>query len=260
MLKLMIVDDEPVILSGIRDMVEQENTAFTKIVTACDAIEALEKIDYFHPDLIITDIQMPEMDGLEFIGRAKDKGAKRFIILTGYDVFEYARQALRLQVADYLLKPINERQLHELLKRMAIDVMAERSQTGESGGASREEQAEWLSEHVKMLKDYIAANYMKDISLTEAAAYLGLHPSYIGQLFKKETGESFVRCVNQIRIDKAKELLTSREKISLEKIAGCVGFENRRTFYKVFRKYTGQTPGQYRDSLPNHCIDKSENY
>jgi two-component system response regulator YesN len=227
-------------------MVEKANTAFTKIATASDSIEALEMIAYFHPDLVITDIQMPEMSGLEFIHRAKAKSVKRFIILSGYDLFEYAQHAIRLQVIEYLLKPINERHLAELLKRMAIEVMEQRRlDNPDAGVEDKIEQS--LSEHVKMLIDYIQINYMKDISLSDAAAYLGLHPVYIGKLFKMETGDSFVHYLNQTRIGKAKELLICGPNISLDKIAGCVGFENRRTFYKVFGKHVGQTPGQYRD-------------
>ena len=184
MLKLMIVDDEPIILSGIRDMVERGNTAFTKIVTAGDGIEAMEIIEYFHPDLIITDIQMPEMDGLEFIRQARTKQVKRFIILSGYDLFEYAQHAIRLQVVDYLLKPINERHLTEILKRMAIEVM-EQQQLDNMSAEAEQENGQPLSEHVKMLKDYIHTNYMNDISLSDAAAYLDLHPADIGQLLKR---------------------------------------------------------------------------
>jgi len=248
MLHLMIVDDEPIILSGIQDMVEQANTAFTKIVTAGDGAEALEKLDYFMPDLIITDIQMPEMQGLDFIGRARERGVKRFIVLSGYDMFEYARRAIQLQVVEYMLKPVDEKELIELLKRIAIEVLeqGEKAQPPEAG-APKEEEA--YSEHVQMLQKYIASSYRKDISLTDAAAYLGLHPVYIGKLYKKETGTSFVAAINRLRIEKAKELLTGGQKLSLDKIADLIGFENRRTFYKVFRKYVGRTPGEYRDGL-----------
>jgi two-component system response regulator YesN len=246
MLKLMIVDDEPIILTGIRDMVEKANTAFTKIATAGDSIEALEMIAYFQPDLVITDIQMPEMSGLEFIRRAKARNVRRFIILSGYDLFEYAQHAIRLQVSEYLLKPVDEAQLAELLKRIAIEVMDQQRLENEAGSVE-DETCQFFSEHIKMLIDYIHNNYMKDISLSDAAAYLDMHPVYIGKLFKNETGDSFVHYLNQTRIGKAKELLTGGQNISLDIIAGCVGFENRRTFYKVFRKYAEQTPGQYRD-------------
>lgn len=257
MLKLMIVDDEPIISAGIRDMVEKENTAFTKITTARDGIEALQVMDYFLPDVIITDIQMPEMDGLSFIREARERRVSRFIILSGYDVFEYAQQAVRLQVVEYLLKPINERDLIQLLKQMSLEVMEERQQQDRERDDARNERArealpddrdEALSEHVKMLKAYIHNNYMKAISLSDAADYLNLHPAYIGQLFKKDTGDSFTFYTNQFRIAKAKELLVSSPGLSLDKIAGCIGFENRRTFYKVFRKFVGQTPGEYRNN------------
>lgn len=258
MLKLMIVDDEPIILSGIRDMVEQANTAFTRIATACDGTEALDMMAYFRPDLIITDIQMPEMDGLSFIRKAKVKNVTRFIILSGYDVFDYAQDAIRLQVAEYMLKPIDERQLIELLKRMALEIIGQQHNIA-STISEKELDVEQnsINEHVKMLKDYIHNNFMKDISLSDAAAYLNLHPAYTGQLFKKETGDSFVHYINQCRIDKAKELLAGRNQVALEKIAACVGFENRRTFYKVFRKYVGQTPGEYRERMqrPTQSID-----
>lgn len=121
-----------------------------------------------------------------------------------------------------------------------------------------------INGHIKMLKDFIHNNYMKDISLSDAAAYLNLHPAYTSQLIKKETGDSIVHYINQCRIDKAKPLLAGRNQVALEKIAACVMFENRRTFYKVFRKYAGQTPGEFRDEYrdrmqrPTQRIDDHE--
>ncbi|RKP56285.1 response regulator [Cohnella endophytica] len=252
MLKLLIVDDEPIILAGIKDLIEQANTPFDRITTACDGIEAIEMLEYFQPDLIITDIQMPGMNGLEFIRQAKAKGFNRFIILSGYDMFDYAQNAIRLQVVEYLLKPINESQLHELLRRLAIAILDQR-QTGNPEEGKKQGTIA-VSEHVRMLMDYIHTNYMKDISLSDAGNVVGMHPAYVGQIFKKETGISIVHYINTVRIAKAKELLNNDETLSLEKIASCIGFENRRTFYKVFQKHVGQTPGDYRNlnRAPSH--------
>lgn len=247
MLRLMIVDDEPIILEGIRDMIEEENTPFGKIILANDGIDALEKIDYFQPDLIITDIHMPGVDGLELIRQAQHKKVKRFIILTGHDVFEYARKAVQLQVVDYMLKPVNQQELAELLKRIALVLLEEKQHELESLSLN-DLTASPQNENISLMKAFIDTNYMKDISLPDVAANLNLHPSYVGQIFKRETGDTFVKYLNQVRIDKAKQLLEGTKDIPLEKIAKCIGYDNIRTFYKVFRKTVGITPGEYRKS------------
>ncbi|WP_168120558.1 response regulator [Paenibacillus sp. HB172176] len=247
MLKLMIVDDEPIILEGIRDMIVEENTPFEKMILAYDGIDALEKIDFFQPDLIITDIHMPGIDGLEFIKQAQLKKVKRFIILTGHDVFEYARKAIHLQVVDYMLKPVNQRELAELLKKVALTLIEEKQHSAESSGLS-DSAASQQNENISLMMAYIETNFMKDISLPDIAANLNLHPSYVGQMFKRETGHTFVKYVNELRIEKAKKLLEGTKDIPLDKIAKCVGYDNSRTFYKIFRKSVGVTPGEYRKS------------
>jgi two-component system response regulator YesN len=257
MLKLMIVDDEPIILAGIRDMIEIENTAFTKIVTANDGIDALEKMAYFSPDLIITDIQMPEMDGLTLIREAQKKNVSRFIILSGYDEFTYAREGIRLQVKEYLLKPINQLELAGLLKKIAIEILEEKQSIQQETLEAGQPQ-ESSNENIRMLIDYIKTNYMKDISLSDAASLLDQHPVYVGQFFKKAMGNTFNFHLNEVRVEKAKQMLLVVEGMSLDKIAKHVGFENRRTFYKVFRKYTGQTPGDFREKLKKEAQTPGE--
>lgn len=247
MLRLMIVDDEPIILEGIRDMIEEENTPFGKIILANDGIDALEKIDYFQPDLIITDIHMPGIDGLAFIKQAQQKKVKRFIILTGHDVFEYARKAVQLQVVDYMLKPVNQQELAELLKRIALVLLEEKQHLSEPLSLITAA-VPVQNENISLMKAFIEMNYMKDISLPDVAANLNLHPSYVGQMFKRETGDTFVKYLNQVRISKAKQLLEGTKDIPLDIIAKCVGYDNSRTFYKVFRKTVGVTPGEYRKS------------
>ncbi len=131
-MKLMVVDDEPIILNGIIRMIEKANTSFTEIVGASDGIDALHKLATFQPDLILTDIHMPEMDGLALIKEVQAQHyGNRFVIITGYDDFAYARQALRYQVVDYLLKPINKVELVGVLEKVEQTIRIEQRQMRE---------------------------------------------------------------------------------------------------------------------------------
>lgn len=131
-MKLMVVDDEPIILNGIIRMIQKANTAFTEIVGAFDGIDALQKLTCFQPDLILTDIHMPEMDGLALIKEIQAQNlCNRFIIITGYGEFTYARQALRYHVMDYLLKPINKDELLNVLEKVEQTIRVEQQQTKE---------------------------------------------------------------------------------------------------------------------------------
>lgn len=111
-MKIMIVDDEPLILTGIENIIVNEFGKSVEIVKAFDGIDAFDKLKFFSPDLIITDICMPEMSGLELIDKVIKSGkCSRFIILTGYADFEYARQAIQYNALDYILKPIDKAEL-----------------------------------------------------------------------------------------------------------------------------------------------------
>lgn len=244
MLKLMIVDDEPVIRNGLRHMILKEYDRQAEIVGASDGIEAVELLDTFHPDLLITDIQMPEMDGLQLIREAQKKKVKRFVILSGYDEFEYARQAIRLHVSDYLLKPIRQQDLSTLLNKVAAEVAAEGERPAETPQTS-----------VDKFRAFVQKNYMRDVSLEEVAEHLDLHPNYVCSLLKREIGMTFVRYLHQVRIERAKELLASRSAVPLEQVARQVGYENPRHFYKVFKQYVGQTPGSFRNEAQKQHLE-----
>lgn len=128
-MKLMVVDDEPVILQGIIRMIQKANTSYKEIVGASDGIDALHKLESFQPDLILTDIHMPEMDGLSLIKQVQAHNlCSRFVIITGYDDFAYARQALRYHVVDYLLKPINKAELLGVLSAVEQSILLEQQQ------------------------------------------------------------------------------------------------------------------------------------
>ncbi|SDX34236.1 helix-turn-helix domain-containing protein [Paenibacillus sp. CF384] len=249
-MKLLIVEDEAPILRGLLRKINQFHTPFTDITGASGAAEALETLRQHGADLVMTDINMPEMNGLELIQTAKNEGlCSRFIILSGYDDFSYARDALRLQVIDYLLKPIDDEQLEELLTRLGQAALAEH----EKHEAEEQETFTEVAEHdyvekpeaSKQMLEYIEANYVRDLSLSSVAEHVGLHPNYVSHLFKKETGMNVLAYIQQLRVIKAKELLISRPSLPLSEVAMQTGFESQRHFFKVFKKHTNMTPRQF---------------
>lgn len=233
-MKILIVDDEPLILKGLVKIVEEVAPIGSDIGSAFNVPEALETMKRFMPDVTITDIQMPEKNGFDLIQEARLEGlCYRFIILTGYDEFDYVRQALRSGVVDYLLKPLDKKEIAVLLNRVKEELPA----------ASDSE----YSRHAERILAYLQMNYMNDLSLDHLADRMGLHPNYISSLFKKETGDTFVNYLNSLRIREAQKLLRSQPQLTVNAISRQVGFDTKHYFAKVFKKYSGTTPGAYRE-------------
>lgn len=125
---LLIVDDEAEIRSGLRSIIPWEDYSISVIGTAASGAEALDKIRYYEPDIVITDIQMPGMSGLDLVRRAKEEQFDcSFVILSGYDDFEYARAAIRYGIREYLLKPISIKELIELIEKLKDDILSRRN-------------------------------------------------------------------------------------------------------------------------------------
>jgi len=253
-LNLMIVDDEPIIIKGLTNMVTKSNIPVQAIVSACDGLEALEKMVTFKPDLIITDIEMAEMNGLDLIREAQDKQlCKRFIILTGYEETIYLRQAIRCKVIDYLLKPINKAEFLNLLLEVSMEIVHEQSAARPEASMPKENplipesKYKQMSRSIRKVIEYIDQHYARDLSLDMISLHVELHPNYISGLFKKETGLTFIHYLHFCRIKKAKQLMLTDGEISFQKISEEVGYENVRHFFSVFKKYAGVTPGEFRE-------------
>lgn len=237
MCKIMIVDDEPKIRRGLIKRIKLLNLPIEEFIECEDGKSALEKYRVHKAPIVIADINMPYMNGLEFIHyiNSIQKNAA-IIILSGYDRFDYAQKAISLNVMAYLLKPVSQEDLNKALIK-ALDITKTLWTDNNRG----------LTNTVARLKSYIEENYYSEnLSLNNVAAFFELSEAYISSLMKKELGLSFNEYVTKIRIEKAKELLKEQGRaIKVYQVAELVGYNSQHYFCRVFKKITGMSPIEY---------------
>ncbi|MBB6671372.1 response regulator [Cohnella nanjingensis] len=128
-MKIMIVEDEPLLRQGLISKIDWNGRGIRLVAEAGNGIEALEQLSRCEPDVVLTDVRMPGMDGLQLIDEARRAYPRlKFVILSGFNEFDYVREAMRHQVKDYLLKPVDARKLHELLAEIGNEVRMEQEE------------------------------------------------------------------------------------------------------------------------------------
>lgn len=238
-LKVLLVDDEIIIREGFQKLFDWEAHDCQVIGEAADGLEALGKIDALTPDLVIMDINIPIMSGLKVIQLTRAKHPEiDFIIVSGYDDFSYCRQALRLQITDYLLKPVNYAEFGSCIDALKI------SRFRRKIGAAREPDAQ-EERTITGITRYLQEHMAEDVSLGVLAEEFHLNPQYISQLFKSEVGVGFLAYLTGIRMERAKKLLLTSD-LPVGEVAQQAGYGDYRVFTKVFKKNEGLTPSQYR--------------
>lgn len=250
MYKILLVDDEELVLKSLSHMVEWEKYGFYIVGTASSGKEAYEKVMKLDPDLIMTDIRMQGIGGLELIQLIKqEKEGLLFLILSGYAEFAYAKKALELGAVGYCLKPFQEEEIISYLKKVKEELDKRRvgKRKKEEIISKEKKEAKTASKnqtYVEIL-NYVNEHYMEDISPQMLAEHFHINTSYLSQLFKKESGITFTEYLTALRIKHACRLLgTTDEKIAV--IAEKVGFHDYFYFTRVFKKVMNMSPGEYR--------------
>ena len=238
-LRVLLVDDEIMIREGFKRLFDWEAHDCEVVGEAADGMEALAKIDTLRPDIVIMDINIPIMNGLKVIqlSRLKHPNAA-FVIVSGYDDFSYCREALRLQITDYILKPVNYEEFGTCIDNLKISLFEQRV----SVAAEPEKQEERT---ITGITRYLQEHLAEEISLAVLSEEFHLHPQYISQLFKNEIGVGFLAYLTNIRMERAKKLLLSSP-LSVAEVAEKSGYSDYRVFTKTFKKSEGITPSQYR--------------
>lgn len=236
-LRVLLVDDEIMIREGFKKLFDWENHDCEVVGEAADGMEALTKIDALIPDIVIMDINIPIMNGLKVIQMSRMKYPDMaFVIVSGYDDFSYCREALRMQITDYILKPVNYDEFGSCIDKLRISMFDSRTK----------DKAEVLEEQpIMRIVRFLQEHLEEEISLNVLAEKFHLSAQYISQLFKNEIGVNFLAYLTTIRMEQAKKLLISTS-LSIAEISEKSGYADYRVFTKVFKKAEGVTPSQYR--------------
>lgn len=245
--KVLIAEDESLQLAGIANMVLRISNKFEVVAQAQTGVQALELADEHLPDVVITDIQMPQMGGIELIEALRDRlPGTQFIIISGYSEFEYAQKAISLGVAAYLLKPVDPDELSDAL---SIVYSALQLQNKAYEAAFTSLIASESPRHIaEALKEYLYKHFNETINLNLVASSLGYTPSHLTKLFQRYCGVSPIRFITIQRMTKARYYLKYRLDFTIRQIGEMTGYEDPCYFSRVFRKENGTSPLEYRET------------
>ena len=264
MLKLVIAEDEDIIRMGLVQTIDWQAMEVELVGEAADGMEALEQVKKLQPDVLLTDIRMPRLSGLELADKVLAMGQRtRVVFLTSYAEFDYAREALRLQAVDYLLKPVEEEELVRVMQNIAKDLanQAELEAGRENGPISNREVKE-LTDWLDLLQkpglnphvlERIVTAYNQHLSIEELAGELQVSTSYLSRKLKEVTGHTFGGLLARYRLQKALKLLAEGE-YRVYEVAEQTGFGEYKSFCQTFKKYLHESPKRYMQQRENQVL------
>ena len=251
MYKVVVVEDEEIARKGIIFTINWEALNCMIAGEAANGEEGAAVIRRLSPDIIVTDLKMPRMDGVEMIQMLRCEGNRaKFIILTAYGDFKYAQSAVKLGVSDYLLKPLKDGDLEQAVTRI-IAQLEERDQIRQKEeeetpvfrfNAGRKAKNKYVEQAIK----YICEHYKEDINISTVAEQLQISEGYLSRVFKKETDYTFTTYLSHYRMKVAMELL-KEGKLKVYEVADSVGYSDTAYFSAQFKKVVGIAPSEYQE-------------
>ncbi|MCR1951741.1 MULTISPECIES: response regulator [unclassified Clostridium] len=248
MLNILVVEDEGPIRDWIGYTIKNISEDFNIVGSVSNGKEAYDIVLKSTPDVIITDIKMPVMDGIELSKRIKEVAPEVYIIiLTNFAEFSYAKEAISCGVYEYLIKSdIRPKELSEILHKINEIIKSKvRITTEEKLDKQNIIKSKVYSRSIEKALKYIEDNYKKHISLMDVSKHIYLSHEYFSRLFKEEVGENFSTYLTIYRINKAKELIKNTD-MKISQVALEVGYSNAGYFSKNYKKYTGISPEEDR--------------
>ncbi|NHN30246.1 response regulator transcription factor [Paenibacillus agricola] len=245
MYKLVLVDDEVEIRNGLSQYFPWNDIGFDVVGSFENGKQALAYIDAHHVDVMLCDIKMPIMTGLEVAKELHSRKSKiKMILLSGHKDFEYAKQALSYDVKGYIVKPTKYNELYEHFTKLKQEMdKVEEEQTGKQ---SLNEKGTFNEKVIATIRSYVEQNY-KQATLEEAAALVRMNSYYVSRYFKENTGQNFSDFVAEVKMNKATELLKDIRYKTYE-ISEMVGYSHAKNFTRTFKKHFGMSPREFRNT------------
>lgn len=243
---VVVAEDEELLLNNLVQKIGKADSDFQVIGTAQTGDQALSLVEKLNPDLLITDIRMPVMDGIALLTRVRSQfPITKFIITSGFSDFEYAKKAINLKVSDYLLKPIDIEELRGALQKIKQEFQIAKNDYESVFNAGTA--AMTPSQIASILKDFIVKNYGEDINLNLIADNMNYSSSYLTKIFCQAYDCTPTKYLTNLRISHAQKLLLHEPSFSVKQIGELCGYHDQGYFSRIFKKHTGKSPLEYRD-------------
>ncbi|MDD5898630.1 MAG: helix-turn-helix domain-containing protein [Clostridia bacterium] len=236
MYRVILIDDEPYTLEDMRTSFPFAKYSFAVTDAFTSAEDALAPILSDPPDLIITDIRMQTTSGLDLAAICRKNNIQsRIVLLSGHQEFEYVQEAFRQNVFFYMLKPIDDEQACDVLKRVHRSLQDH----------PMERVRHYSNDAFGRALEYIENNYTSSLPVESVAEMLFISKNYLSDVFTKRLGITFTQYRHSLRIQEAKRLLAETDE-SVTEIAYSVGYNSESYFCAMFKRVAGVTPQQYR--------------
>lgn len=252
---VFLVDDEPFVIDSLRKIIEKMPDRFRVSGHAYTANSALEQILAAPPDVLITDIKMPGLSGLELIAKfCSTSPGTAVIVVSGFDDFAYVREAFILGAEDYVLKPVVPQKFIALLEQLEIKLDNRALPAKPEASPLAAEQVPVSFGHnrdarlIEQMRMYLAAHLEGNNAIQDVCRALMISQPVLSKICKKYLNCTYNEYLTQVKIDKAKQLLTGDDDLLIGTIAERIGYANQFYFSHVFKQVTGQTPSEYRSS------------
>lgn len=240
MYKMIIIDDEPKIAEGTSQLFPWENIGFTVAATFTSAKEAMAYLDQEAVDVVLSDIQMPDMNGLELCKILSSRSDIHTVLFSSYQNYEYFRSAIQNGAMDYLLKPLTYTSLTECFSKV-------REKLDEMHLTEPEMPVDYYRQLISQVEEYLRS-HLQDATLVRCAKRVALSPSHLSRVYKEKTGVAFSDRLLKLRMERACELLSDPQYKAYD-VAWDVGYDSPKNFSRAFKNYYGCTPTEYRQQV-----------
>lgn len=263
MFKIVIIENERLVRRGLILTIDWEDMNTIVVGEAANGEEGIDIIKEKKPDIVISDIKMPKINGLKMIeSLQKEQIHTEYIIISGYDEFEFAQNAIRLGVVDFLLKPIEEKELKKAILKVQDRIKTNNNQEKLIQKLNEIDNSPYMlyekyfenhhfdfqNEMISNVLCFISANLTQHLSIDKISEHVKVSSGHLSRTFKKVTGYTILEYITLTRIKKAIEILEQGNHMVSE-TAYAVGFNDPKYFSNTFHKYVGVTPTEFRNRL-----------